>query len=157
MLVKPAAPGTLLDAVQCLRQGLSPDVPSVTGSIAGRKRVVVVDDSPDVHDIFRDVLESEGFTVVSAYNGKEALELLVDQAVPGLLIIDLVMPEMNGMQLIEILQSYRRLANVPMMIVSAVTVPEPAQLPNVRYFVKPFDDEALLDAVRELTLTAASA
>jgi DNA-binding response OmpR family regulator len=58
---------------------------------------------------------------------------------------------MNGMELIDLLQSYRRLATVPMLILSGIDVPVEARLSGVRYLRKPFEREALLAVVRDLT------
>ncbi len=152
VLGKPVPPGDLLAAVRRQRDGLSdPAVRRPTVAFPRRRMVLVVDDSEDAQELMRHCLESGGFTVNSAFSGQEALDQLLTQAAPGLLIIDLMMPEMNGMELIGRLHSYQRLANVPMLIVSGVSVPEPARLPGVCYLEKPFERDRLLAVVRELT------
>ena len=62
------------------------------------KRILVVDDEPDIRDILRILLEGEGFEVEEANNGREALEK-IQKRPPDLVITDYVMPEMDGEEL----------------------------------------------------------
>ncbi len=154
VLAKPAPPGELLATVHLCRAGLTPSAASKSAALTPRHRtVLVVDDSEDAQDLICDCLSSAGFTTRSALNGKQALDQLMDMPAPGLITIDLMMPEMSGMELIGVLQSYRRLARVPMLILSAVVVPEAGRLPGVEYLSKPFSNDDLVDTVKRLTGT----
>jgi CheY-like chemotaxis protein len=70
----------------------------MTGSaIARPAAVLVVDDDAEIRDVVRTVLEQEGFAIVEASNGEEALELLRDRSIRiGLVLLDLLMPKMDG-------------------------------------------------------------
>jgi len=69
--------------------------------------ILVVDDDPDIREVLRDRLESLGYQVLSASNGREGLELLEKQS-PQLLLLDIEMPDMNGL---EVLKEIRRREN----------------------------------------------
>jgi two-component system, OmpR family, response regulator CpxR len=150
VLSKPVAPGDLLRVVHAFRAGGG--APEGQAELAaGRSRtVLVVDDSEDAQELVRAALTPAGFVTRSAYNGKDALHQLLDRQPPGLIVLDLMMPEMSGMELLGVLQSYRRLARVPVLIVSATAVPEPARLTDVEYLTKPFSNEVLVETVRRL-------
>lgn len=116
-----------------------------------RTRLLVVDDSVDAQELFRLHLERSGYEVVTAHDGREALEQLGrEPLLPGCIIVDLLMPVMDGMELIESLRSDRRLADVPVLVVSAVDVPKPARLPNTNYLRKPFRNAELLAHIEQL-------
>ena len=112
--------------------------------------LLVVDDSEDAQELFRIHLERSGFEVVGARNGKHALELLSTEQLPSLIIVDLIMPVMDGMELIDMLRSDQRLAHVPLLVVSAVDVPKRARLPDTRYLRKPFRNSELLANIEQL-------
>ena len=116
----------------------------------GRPRLLVVDDSEDAQELFRLHLERTGYEVVTASDGRDALELLGREQLPSLIIVDLLMPVMDGMELIDSIRSDRRLADVPVLVVSAVDVPKPARLPHTSYLRKPFRNAELLAHIEQL-------
>jgi CheY-like chemotaxis protein len=115
-----------------------------------RSVAMVVDDSEDAQEFLRAWLESEGFIVHQARNGREALEMLVELATPSLIVLDLLMPEMSGLELLDIITSYTRLSNVPLLVVTASD--ERVDLGNApaRHLRKPVDEEQLRQAAAEL-------
>ena len=84
-----------------------------------RRVALVVDDSEDVHVLCREALEAEGFWVQTALNGQDALDLLIAMPTPTVIVLDLLMPKMGGLELLEVIRSYRRLSEVPVLIVTA--------------------------------------
>jgi len=69
----------------------------ITNQSANPLRVLVIDDDQDIRTTIQDVLEDQGFVVESAANGREALEMLMgDASSPALILLDLMMPEMDG-------------------------------------------------------------
>ena len=124
---------------------------SVTGpEDAERRTLLVVDDSEDAQELFRIQLQRSGYEVLSANNGKDALALLNGAHLPSLVIVDLLMPVMDGMELIESLRADPRLAELPVLVVSAVNVPHAARVPHTRYIRKPFRNADLLSNIEEL-------
>ncbi len=85
--------------------------------------ILVVDDEPDALTVLSDILEVSGYRVATARNGKEALDYLDLHPPPALIFLDLSMPVINGVRLLESLQSgaYPRLASTPVVVVSAVS------------------------------------
>jgi len=88
----------------------------VSGS--GHVAILVVDDEPDALFLFKVIFEREGYTVVQAAHGAEALELIQSHAV-DLIVTDLMMPVMDGAQLIDRLRSDPGTSRIPIVLVSA--------------------------------------
>jgi CheY-like chemotaxis protein len=80
--------------------------------------VLIVDDDDTLRDLLRRTLEAEGYTVVEAENGKVALERLRDVA-PGVILLDLMMPEMDGFELVAELRRHDRWGAIPIVVVTA--------------------------------------
>lgn len=86
-----------------------------------RKSVMIVDDSEDTRELFKAALESEGFSVVDAKSGAEALELLREGSDRfSLILLDVAMPNMTGIQVLEEMERLSLGSDVPVMLVSAV-------------------------------------
>src|SRR5579862_5399193 len=82
--------------------------------------VLVVEDDPDIREALCMLLEDEGYTVYSAENGRMAACLLSSQPPPSLVITDLMMPIMDGWELVDRLRQNDRLSSVPVVVISAV-------------------------------------
>ena len=81
-------------------------------------KILIVDDEPDIIEILQYNLENEGYKVFSAINGKEALNL-ADQHIPHLIILDLMMPVMDGIEACERLRMDKKFNNTLIMFLSA--------------------------------------
>ena len=113
------------------------------------RRALVVDDSRVMRTMLRRSLESHGFDVVEAGNGRDALERLNLMRIPDLVLVDWNMPEMNG---IELVAELRKDANYDAMLVMMVTTEtELEQMQRAmdaganEYMMKPFSKEILDD------------
>ena len=107
------------------------------------RSVLLVDDDDDVRDSLALVLRDEGYQVETASNGKEALDKLERMPPPGLVVLDLMMPVMNGWTTLE--QMRKRQVPSPVLVVSAAVPPPP---PGVSaYLRKPVDLNQLLEKV----------
>jgi CheY-like chemotaxis protein len=117
-----------------------------------RRRLVavVVDDSDDAQALLRRGLEDCGYIVHQARDGKAGLELLIDLATPDLIVVDLLMPVMNGFELLDVICSYARLSNVPMLVVSASEEGLGQVAPRCGYLKKPILAAELAAAVAQL-------
>jgi CheY-like chemotaxis protein len=80
-------------------------------------RILIVDDEPDVRYMMRVILESAGHTVTEARHGTAGLTS-VESAPPDLVITDVMMPTMNGLEFIERLRSDPKYAGIPILVVS---------------------------------------
>lgn len=85
--------------------------------------ILVVDDEPDALTVLHDILVVSGYRVATAKDGKEALDYIDRHPPPALIFLDLSMPVINGVRLLESIQSgaYPRLASTPVVVVSAVS------------------------------------
>jgi threonine synthase len=82
-------------------------------------RIAIVDDNPDVRRLIRRILQAQGdYTLFEATNGREAIELALKEH-PNLMILDLMMPEMDGFAVMEKLQSNPQTADIPVIVVTA--------------------------------------
>jgi two-component system chemotaxis sensor kinase CheA len=116
--------------------------------------VVVVDDALMVRELQRSILERGGYSVRTANDGVEALEMLAEQPA-DLVVTDLEMPNMDGFGLTRSIRAHPRLANIPVLIVTSRTSPEDHQrgldAGADGYMVKTaFDEAGLLNAVSRL-------
>ncbi|HNW92205.1 MAG TPA: response regulator transcription factor [bacterium] len=89
---------------------------------SGKKKILVVDDDKDIHLFLGDFLTNEGYEVRSAYGWKEAVSMLA-QYTPDLIILDIMMPEVNGYIISETLKKEMEW-KVPILIYSALNRPE---------------------------------
>jgi len=112
--------------------------------------VVLVDDDEAIRAAFTDVLESEGFDILAFRNGREALDKLEDRPEPCLILLDWMMPVMNGQQFLEARDhsTASSLKNSPVIVISAMAqlarrFPGVAELVN-----KPVDIDRLVSVVR---------
>lgn len=109
------------------------------------REVLVVDDDADIREGVAEVLALAGYSVITAENGRAALELLSGPRLPALILLDLMMPEMDGWAVLSALRADRRLAAVPVVILTAM---ERSRAPQAAgYLRKPFDLDDLLAAV----------
>ncbi len=121
-----------------------------------KQTVLVVDDTPMILHVFKRILREERYAVLTANNGKEALELVRQKSVE-LVILDLKLPDMSGL---EILRRIKRLRdNVEVIVITGYgtmkTVRAAMRLGAYDYITKPFDDN-YIKAVVENALSAAS-
>ena len=104
-LVKPLGKEAILSVLQRI-----PDIPA--------KRVLVVDDEPDAVDLLTQILQDEDYQVKAAYSGEEALRVL--EATPqDIIILDLLMPEMDGFEVIQTVKANASWKNIPIIVVTA--------------------------------------
>ena len=106
--------------------------------------VLVVDDDPDIRLTLRQILREEGFHVREARNGLEALEQ-IDQDEPDLVLLDLMMPWIDGWEVLETLRHSRR--DLPVVVLSAVP---PGENINCIFIPKPVSFERLSQLLAEI-------
>jgi two-component system, chemotaxis family, chemotaxis protein CheY len=119
-----------------------------------RPLVLVVDDDPDILEAICDILAGEGYRVARARHGLEALRAL-DRERPALVLLDLMMPVMDGLAFSQALRQRERDRGVPIVVISADGNPQKAAAVGARGFLaKPFDIDALLAEVASITARA---
>lgn len=83
------------------------------------KKVLIVDDDPDVRLFNSTVVEEYGYTPVEASNGEEALQI-IKKEVPALVLLDVLMPKQSGIRLYRVLKTEKAFLEVPVIILSGV-------------------------------------
>jgi CheY-like chemotaxis protein len=116
------------------------------------KTILIVDDEFGIVDILSEVLEDEGYRVVTAANGKQGLEQVAEVR-PDLVILDVMMPVLDGLEVLRRLRSDAASRDLEVIVMSAAPPPRGQEklLSNVSGFLrKPFDLRDLLKMVRLL-------
>lgn len=139
--------------VRLRRRGRVAVAPPATKTAA--TRVLVVDDQFTVRELQRSILETAGYRVVTASDGREALGLLQTDREIALVVTDIQMPEMDGFGLLEAVRSDARLASLPVVVITSMGSAEQrkrgADLGADAYIVKEdFDQQALLETIGQL-------
>ena len=116
--------------------------------IEGKKSILVVEDNAGILKLLSLKLKLEGFDVLEAHNGQEALDLLTSKR-PVLLLLDLLLPVLNGF---EVLKKLRELPEIPVIAFSAYKELESKALElGANMFIsKPFDPDTVVRKTREL-------
>lgn len=113
--------------------------------------ILIVDDEPTIVELLEEHLRSEGYDTVHAFSGEEALKVL-DRTVPDLVILDLMLPGMDGYEVCRIMQNDARLNHIPVIMLTARSAVPNKVMGYERgaddYIVKPFDPDELSVRVR---------
>lgn len=113
--------------------------------------VLVVDDDPDILEAICEILAMEGYRVAQARHGAEALARVAAER-PDLILLDLMMPVMDGAAFAEALRARHPGAGIPVLVISADASPDRAEgLEATAFLAKPFDLETLLAQVAAAT------
>jgi two-component system alkaline phosphatase synthesis response regulator PhoP len=122
-----------------------------------KKKVFLVDDDPDFVDAVKSVVEADGYDVEVAYDGKECMEK-VDQVKPDLIILDVMMPEMNGHEACKALKEKPETSEIPVILLTAVasrvtsskyTHRDMLESDAEDYIPKPVEPEVLLARIKD--------
>lgn len=126
------------------------------------KKILIVDDDPDVRLFSQAVMEENGYTPVMAENGKEGEEMIRKDP-PDLIILDVLMPKESGIRLYRNMKTSKKYKNIPIVILSGIAeksflrsqkvltefggdpVPDPEA-----YLEKPVDGEKLADTIKTI-------
>jgi DNA-binding NarL/FixJ family response regulator len=119
-------------------------------SVGEHKRLLLIDDDPNLILLVKDYLEFRGYEVVTAENGQEALDVL-DKDTPDMIICDVMMPQMDGYSLVEHVRKNPRTSWIPVLFLSAKGQSQD-RVKGLNtgadvYMVKPFEPEELVAQV----------
>ena len=117
------------------------------------RTIMVVDDNPDIITIVKTILEGKGYNVLSASSGQELLSLLNNQK-PDLIILDIMMPEMDGLEVLGRLKGVTETASIPVILLTAKVQYEDVlggyKLGADYYITKPFTSTQLVNGINLL-------
>ncbi len=119
-----------------------------------KKRIVCIEDEPEMIDLVRLILGRRGFELIGAVGGREGLET-VRQVKPDLVLLDLMMPDMDGWEIYQHMKADEELRNIPVIIVTAKaqSIDKVLGLHIAKvddYITKPFGPQELIDSVNRV-------
>ncbi len=118
-----------------------------------KKTILIADDEEDIVDLLKVVLEGVGYRAVTAYDGLHALEQ-INAEVPDLILLDVMMPGMSGLQVLIKLKSNPVTRDIPVIMLTARSNPTDVSdawsLGADMYLLKPFDPDELINFVTRL-------
>jgi CheY-like chemotaxis protein len=110
--------------------------------------ILIVEDDADLRDMMAQMLALEGFQTATVANGREALNYLKSGRQPELILLDLMMPVMDGWEFRRLQQADPDLADVPVIVLSALDQARAAHVDAAAFLKKPLDFDRLLQLVR---------
>jgi len=117
-------------------------------------RIMVVEDDDLIRDSLVEVLEDQGYEVLSASNGRQAFELLQTAPLPALILLDLMMPVLDGRGFRELQQGDPRLAGIPVVVLTAYREIDTEGMSAAAMLRKPVALKTLLETVRRYCAAA---
>lgn len=115
----------------------------------GQPVVLVAEDDASVRMTIEFVLKDEGFVVLLAENGEEALRVAQD-SLPDVILLDQVMPKMDGKEVLMALRSHGPTSEIPVLVLTGMTRGAPGDWPGAHFVGKPFSPDALVDRIRKV-------
>ncbi len=116
------------------------------------KKILIVDDEQDIVESLKFVLETADFTCYCAYNGEDGLRL-AKEIMPDLIILDVMMPKINGYKISRLLKYDAKYKNIPILMVTARSQEEDKLIGEEtgadEYITKPFDLNEVVKKVEE--------
>lgn len=121
--------------------------------VKSSKKILLVDDEKDLLEVYGMRLEINGFNVIYAKDGEDALKK-IREVRPDLVLLDLMMPKIDGFEVCQIIKFDDELKNIPVVIISALHQPSERERAieagSDAYFIKPIDMNLLIMKVKSL-------
>lgn len=118
-----------------------------------KKKILVIDDDKNLVEMLKIRLESEGFKVVSAYDGEEGLEKTMKEK-PNLIILDIMLPGISGYEVCQKLKDDRKTWDIPVMMLTAKGDLESRFTSlftgAIEYMSKPYESRVLMRNIRQM-------
>jgi len=119
----------------------------------GKKRILFIEDEPELVELMQVRLTTSGYEMLSAYDGEEGLNKATQEK-PDLILLDVIMPKIDGLTLCRRLKDGLQTKHIPMIIISASggkDLPERVQTAGAdELIIKPFEAEELLSKIKAL-------
>lgn len=114
------------------------------------KKVLIVDDEQDIVETLKFVIEAKGYECLCAYDGEEGL-MLAKQEMPDLIILDVMMPKINGFKISRLLKYDNKYKDIPILMVTARSQDEDKIIGEEtgvnEYITKPFEIDEIMDKI----------
>lgn len=122
-----------------------------------KRRILIVEDEKDMQDVMRTLLERVGYEIISAYDVATAVQILRGKPLPDVMLLDLMLPEISGLELLRQIRAKDVFDDLPVIIVSALADPDQIRkgfdLGADRYVTKPAIAHNLVKTVQEVFRT----
>ncbi len=116
------------------------------------KKILIVDDEQDIVESLKFVLETADYTCYCAYNGEDGLKL-AKELMPDLIILDVMMPKINGYKISRLLKYDKKYQNIPILMITARSQEEDKLIGEEtgadEYITKPFELDAVVEKVNQ--------
>jgi DNA-binding response OmpR family regulator len=117
------------------------------------RKILIVDDDPDIVEILRLSFPEDRYKVIEAYDGIKAVKKVYEEK-PDAIILDILLPEMNGYQVARLLKNQKEYKDIPIVILSAKTQKVDKfwafQAGADHYITKPFDPNEVVNTIKKL-------
>jgi DNA-binding response OmpR family regulator len=97
-------------------------------------KVLIVDDDMTLRELYEERMKAEGFTIVSASDGEEAIEKTAKEK-PDVILLDIMMPKINGIDVMKMLREKDETANIPIIVLTALI----QEIDKIKDMMKPYD------------------
>jgi len=114
-----------------------------------KRKILVVDDEPDIREVVRLYLAEEGYEIIEAENGQEAI-LKAQTEKPDLIVLDIMMPGINGFEVAKHLKDDPNTQHIPIIILSVLAHDSQFRQGILDYISKPFRQDELVQTVRKI-------
>ncbi len=125
----------------------------------GKKKILVIDDEPAIHRLLQIILEGEGFQIVGLEGSNETKRAIASGR-PDLIILDIMMPEVSGFDVLRMLKSDPDTKDIPVIVLTVRNmkddIDKAMQLGAESYMTKPFQPAELVKTIRSLSHTPSS-
>ena len=115
-----------------------------------KKTILIADDEPDIVETLKFLVESEGYSCLTAFDGEDALRLAKEKR-PDLIVLDVMMPKINGYKVSRLLKFDAKYKDIPILMVTARTQEEDKLIGEEtgadEYITKPFDINHILEKI----------
>ncbi len=115
------------------------------------KKILIIDDSAVNNVLLENVLEDQNYEVIIAFNGNDAFKA-IDKNIPDLILLDIMMPDMDGYKILEELKSKENTKQIPVIMVSAksdsLDIDKAMELGAVDYIIKPINIKTILEKIQ---------
>ena len=117
-----------------------------------KKTVLIADDEADIVETLQFMLESDGFEVLTAYDGEEALNV-ARRAIPDVILLDVMMPKINGYKVSRLLKFDKKFQDIPILMITARSQEEDKLIGEEtgadEYITKPFEISNVIDLINK--------
>ncbi len=115
------------------------------------KKILIIDDSAVNNVLLENVLEDQNYEVIIAFNGNDAFKA-IDKNIPDLILLDIMMPDMDGYKILEELKLKENTKQIPVIMVSAksdsLDIDKAMELGAVDYIIKPINIKTILEKIQ---------